>query len=443
MSWRLPTTIAHRLALALAAGGCCRHAASGAAEPPSSTAGAMRLLKTNCFSCHNEEKKKSGLVMTSREALLKGGDNGEAIVAGSPEKSALIAALDADADPHMPPKKQLGDADINTLRRWIADGAPWDAAALKAQPSAPRTVALLPLPLAYHPVLALALSPDGTRLAGGWGNQVVLFDAAAKDPVLLDRASAHPDPVQSVAWSADGKHLATGAFRRVVLWNPETLAPEREVTAGLTDRITALRFLPDGKRLVIADGRVTEEGTVRIIDVETGAIQSSWLAHGDTIFDLALSADGKTLATAGGDKLIKIWDLDSHAEIARLEGHVAQVLSIAFNADATQLVTAGADQQLKAWDVKTKERISSLGTHNVAVNAVAWVEGGASGFRRDGSRRSLPLLRNQAGLRRPESRIRAGKKTRSRGHRALLPGRHDQGRPHLRRLLRWSHLHLE
>ena len=72
----------------------------------------------------------------------------------------------------------------------------------------------------------------------------------------MARASAHLDSMQSLAWSPDGKWIATGAFRRVVLWNGETLAQEREITGSLGDRIAALRFLPDGKQLLAADGRV-------------------------------------------------------------------------------------------------------------------------------------------------------------------------------------------
>jgi len=345
-----------------------------AAEPPA--ADAMRLLKSNCFSCHNDEKKKGGFVMTSREALLKGGDNGATLDLQAPEKSPLLDALAPDADPHMPPKKQLSPQQIGVLKHWITDGAKWDAAALVNQPSSPRNVALQPLPASYHPVLALALSPDSTRLAVGCGNEVVLYDISTKTPSVLLRASAHPDPVQAIAWSPDGKHLATGAFRRVVIWNAESLTPERAMTDQLTDRIAAVRFLPDGNRIVIADGRVAEAGTVRIAEVAGGAIAASWPAHADTIFDLAVSGDGKLLATAGGDKLVKLWDLETHQELAKLEGHVAQVLALAFNGDATQLVSGGADQQLKVWDVKTHERLMSLGTHITAVNAVAWCPAG-------------------------------------------------------------------
>ncbi|MEO6788718.1 MAG: c-type cytochrome domain-containing protein, partial [Chthoniobacteraceae bacterium] len=260
-----------------------------AALKPRETAEAMRVLKTNCFSCHGEQKKKGGLVMTSREALLKGGEDGAVITVGKPGDSPLLSSLAADADPHMPPKKQIAAVQIELLRRWVSEGAPWDAAALKDQPSAPRMVSLAPLPANFYPVLALALSPDAKRLAVGCGNEVVLYDVTGKEPAAVARASAHLDPVQSIAWSPDGKHIATGAFRCIVLWNGETLVQEREITAALTGRIAALRFLPDGKQLIAADGRISEEGTVRIIETATGAVIASWLAHADTIFDLALS----------------------------------------------------------------------------------------------------------------------------------------------------------
>ena len=336
------------------------------------TSEAMRLLKKNCVSCHNEEKKKGGLAMTSREALLEGGDSGAALVAGSPEKSFLIETLAADADPHMPPKKQLSPKQIELLKKWVSSGAAWNAEALAKTSEGPRQVKLAAIPSSYHPVLTLALSPDSTRLAVGCGNEVVLYEKADADLSLKIRGRAHPDPVQSITWSPDGTLLATGAFRRVVVWNAATLAVERVITTGLTDRIAALQFLPDGKQLVIADGQISEEGTVRIVDLANGAVAKSWQAHTDTIFDLAVSKDGKLLATAGGDNLVKVWDLGTQKETIRLEGHTTQVLTLEFNADATQLATGGADQQLKLWDVKTKEQIGVLGRQTAAISAVAW-----------------------------------------------------------------------
>ncbi|MGV3532786.1 MAG: c-type cytochrome domain-containing protein, partial [Chthoniobacteraceae bacterium] len=274
------------------------------AEEAPVTGAAMRILKKNCLSCHNEQKTKGELSLATQEALLRGGSSGEVVVPGTPEKSLLIESLDSGADPHMPPKKQLPPEQIQLLTRWVQEGAPWDAAALAGPSSDPREVPLAALPGSYHPVFALAISPDGARLAVGCGNQLVVYDIVGDSPSLIARASAHPDPVQSIAWSPDGKQLATGAFRRVVVWKAEALAAEQVVTTGLTDRISALQFLPDGSQLVIADGRIAEEGMLRIANTATGAIAKSWVAHTDTIFDVAVSADGKWLATAGGDRMV-------------------------------------------------------------------------------------------------------------------------------------------
>ena len=395
-----------RTLLSLAARGFIAVAMSIAgakAAPQAGTAEAMRILKSNCLSCHNDQKKKGGLAMTSREALLKGGENGAALDLNAPERSALIEALSSEADPHMPPKKQLSAGQIDALKRWATAGAEWDASALVRELSPARAVELAAPPAAYRPVLAMALSPDATRLAVGCGNEVVLYDVSGGTPSVVARASAHQDPVQAIAWNPNGTKLLTGAFRRVVVWDATELKKEREITEGLTDRIAALRFLPDGNGFVCADGRVAEAGTVRIGDAASGTIADSWAAHADTIFDLAVSGDGKLLATAGGDRLVKVWDLVTHAELAKLEGHVSQVLTLGFNADATQLVTGGMDQQLKVWDVKTREKINTLGAQSAAVTAVAWSPAGVVAVTDGGAALRYTELQSHSGAQRSDS----------------------------------------
>src|SRR2546428_2621137 len=139
---------------------------------------AMEVLKAECFACHNEEKKKGRLVLTSREALLKGNDEGVVVVPGKPDSSRLARALLSDADPHMPPKKQLTDAQINVIRDWIKGGLPWDAKTLADDGANVAPVELASLPASYRPVMALALSPDGKRLAVGRGGAGVGEDAS-------------------------------------------------------------------------------------------------------------------------------------------------------------------------------------------------------------------------------------------------------------------------
>jgi len=161
----------------------------------------MRLLYAHCLSCHNSEKHKGGLQLITRELALKGGEDGAVLVPGKPNESLLLKVLAADSDPHMPPKKQLSTNQIQLVRRWIAAGAPWDPAAL-AKASAPREVVLGPVPDSYRPVLALALSPDGERVAIGRGNRILVHDTANTNFTLLLETEAHRDVVRSLAWSA-------------------------------------------------------------------------------------------------------------------------------------------------------------------------------------------------------------------------------------------------
>jgi hypothetical protein len=87
----------------------------------------VRILDVNCVSCHNPNKRKGKLLMTSYQDLIKGGKSGHTIQPGNPEKSELIRRLllAGDDEDHMPPegKKPLTPAEIQILDRWITLGA--------------------------------------------------------------------------------------------------------------------------------------------------------------------------------------------------------------------------------------------------------------------------------------------------------------------------------
>ena len=94
------------------------------------------LLSQQCYKCHSlaSEKVKGGLLLDSREATLRGGDNGPAVVPGNLEQSLLIKAVRyADEDLQMPPKKQLTDEQIADLEKWVMMGAPDPRTATEAQ----------------------------------------------------------------------------------------------------------------------------------------------------------------------------------------------------------------------------------------------------------------------------------------------------------------------
>ncbi|MFN0166058.1 MAG: PSD1 and planctomycete cytochrome C domain-containing protein [Bryobacteraceae bacterium] len=89
------------------------------------------VLAKNCFACHSRSKL-GGLELTSREALLKGGKRGGAILPGNPVESLLIRAVKKTGDVRMPPQGRLSDQEIDDLALWVKAGAPWpDDPALK------------------------------------------------------------------------------------------------------------------------------------------------------------------------------------------------------------------------------------------------------------------------------------------------------------------------
>lgn len=82
------------------------------------------ILATHCLECHGPDQQWGGLRLDSREAVLKGGENGPAIIVGKPEESLLIEAVRQDPlGLSMPPEDKLSDRQIADLVKWIAGGA--------------------------------------------------------------------------------------------------------------------------------------------------------------------------------------------------------------------------------------------------------------------------------------------------------------------------------
>ncbi len=339
-----------------------------AASPRTGTPEAMSLLKANCFVCHSAEKNKGGLVLTTREAMLRGGDSGPVVLVGKAAASRLVQVMQPGADPHMPPKDQLTPRAIQSIESWINAGAEWDAALLVDRPS-PAHEQLGTLPTNYAPVLALALTLDGRRLAVGSGNRITVHDLSKTNQVMATIAG-HRDAVQSLAWSTNGQWLAAGGFRNLLLWDAQSNSTRQWPTP--VGRVTALIFTPDASTLLAGEAAPGRGGVVRAWRVQDHSLVAEWPAHADSIYGLAISADGKRLATAGGDRVAKIWQWPSRQLEAVLEGHGAAVYGVALSRDGLQAATASADKTVMLWDLKTKLKITRITTHNGGVTGLVW-----------------------------------------------------------------------
>ena len=348
---------------------------ASAAEPPK-PAVMMGLLKTNCLGCHNAEKKKGGLSLETRESALKGGEDGPALQPGKADLSRMIRALSDPGDEHMPPKKQLSEKHIALFQAWVESGAQWDAQALNNFGQIAPAAKLGPLPSIALPVYALSLSPDGSKLAIGQGNQVIIRDAKQPNAAPLATLGGIRDVMQSLAWSPDSAKLAAGGYRQILIWDAVTWAQIGACGDPLEGRVTALAFLTDNQTLVIADGAQGQHGLLRWWKFGENQPSVTVEAHKDNILSLAVGHQGKILASGSADFAVKVWDTTTHQERAKLEGHTNHVLALAFNNDDTRLATAGADKELKVWDVATKEQIVQLGRKDSPVTGVCWTPDG-------------------------------------------------------------------
>ncbi len=288
------------------------------------------ILRDKCEHCHNEDKAKGGLLMISYDAILAGGEHGSAVIPGESASSRLMQMVEGKLTPRMPYKEDpLPASEVDTIRRWINAGAPPPGAA----DSAPTVVFRVP-------------------------------DVKPTVPVA--------GAVAAVAFDPATRRMAVGSYKSVHLM---ALA-DRKWTATLTghaDLVRALAFSPDGRRLVVAGGPSGRFGEIKIWDVQAAVptLVSTIQGHTDTILAVAFSPDGATIASAGYDRLIKIWDVATGKLVMTLKEHSDAVFAVAYMPGGRQLVSAAGDRTLKIWDVSTGKRVFTISDALDSLYAVA------------------------------------------------------------------------
>lgn len=216
-----------------------------------------------------------------------------------------------------------------------------EAATAKTQPLAIRSV---------------AFCANGQRLAVGCESGAIhLFDADAGH--WSQTVTDHQGAIRAITTSEDGKLITGSADRRVLVWNAPSQWRLERVIGGLkepgvlVDRVLSVDFSRDGQRLATGGGVPSRSSELKIWNVASGQLMREFPeAHSETVFAVRFSPVSNQLASAAGDRFIKIFDTDSGETVRTLAGHAGHVLSLSWQADGKALVSGGSDNLLKLWD---------------------------------------------------------------------------------------------
>jgi WD40 repeat protein len=191
------------------------------------------------------------------------------------------------------------------------------------------------------------LSRDGKTIAYQDGRIKLVDLATGKE---IGQLAGHSDMViTGLAFSEDNKSLiSAGEDMTIRVWN---IARAKEIyrISGAGNR--GLVLSPDGKVLAAIAGC-----TIRMWEVDTGKELLAFDGHRDKVQTIAMSPDGKTLASVGiSDKTVHLWDTASSKEIRRCTGHEDWVVSLTFSPNGKILASGGGtrDPTICLWEVTT------------------------------------------------------------------------------------------
>lgn len=356
----------------------------------------LPVFRDNCLKCHNPDKLKGDLDLTSFSATIKGGGSGATLNPGDAEGSLLYKAIMHTEDPEMPPKSKLADKDILTIRQWIEGGLLQgvNSKALAGKPTVDlslKSVAVgkpegpppMPGALSFEPFVhaargsalsAVANSPWAPVVALAGAHQIALYNTDD-----LDFLGVLPFPEGlpcDVKFSRNGKLLLVSGGRGgqsglVAVW--DIAKAERVITVGdQFDSVLAADISSDQQWIALGG----PDRVLKIYNTKDGSLEHRIKKHTEWVTAIEFSPDSKYLATGDRNGGVVLWEAATGQEMFTMPGHKAGITALTWRGDSEMFVSASEDGTMKLWKAADGSALRSINAHTGGVLAARFTHDG-------------------------------------------------------------------
>ena len=355
------------------------------------------VLENKCFSCHNPDKKKGDLDLTSFGALMTGGGGGAVVDPGNVDGSRLWTTCAKKEEPFMPPEgAPLSQKDLDLLAAWVKGGVLETKSSIakkSAKPKVDMAVAVTsgkpegPIAKPEHVLLEpVVVTPRTTAITAmahsPWTNLAAI--AAPKQILLYDtdtRQLAGIFPytegyARTLQFSGNGSLLIAGGGRagkngHAIVWDVKTGKRITEVGKEF-DQAQAADISPDHK--VVAIGCTSKK--VKAYDTATGEELYVISKHTEWILGTRFSPDGVLLATSDRNGNVMVWEAANGGEFYILGQHKAACVDLAWRADSNLLASCSVDGVVMIWEMNEGKKVKEWAAHGGGAQSVTFTPDG-------------------------------------------------------------------